>query len=321
MSDNASPRLKTVIFSSTEFGKACLDVLRALPCIEVTGIATTGRRIVISYSSEPVEIRTYHDFSPDAAQLGVPLYCHSSGFSAAECGAWLRECRADVILVLGWYFMVPRALREMARLGALGIHASLLPKYRGGAPLTWAMINGEPEVGATLFQLGDGVDDGDIFGQSAFLVGEHDDIATVYGRVTAQSVELLRRVMPMIASGDVVGKPQPHELATSFPQRGPADGCIDWNWSAQRIHNFIRAQTRPYPGAFFTIGQRRVTLWRAEQIAGAPVTAPPGTLLCDEQAATFVCGDGLQLRPTDWEDRDTGERLDWRSLKPGDLAC
>jgi methionyl-tRNA formyltransferase len=212
---------------------------------------------------KPVEIKTYCDYAPIAQKYGVPLYRDRSGFDAHACFDWLRELSFDLIIVLGWYYMVPKRVRELAPLGTVGIHASLLPLYRGGAPLVWALINGEDRVGATLFYFSDGVDDGDIIGSFKVSVERKDTISTIYSKVTAGSIELLKEMIPKIANGTAPRIQQDESLATHFPQRSPEDGEIDWSKNALDIFNFVRAQTKPYPGAYTYFRGKKLTIWEA----------------------------------------------------------
>ncbi len=160
--------------------------------------------------------------------------------------------------------MIPASIRRMAPRGCIGIHASLLPKFRGGAPLVWAMIHGEPETGVSLFHFSDGVDDGEIIGQRSFPIGGSDTIRDLMARAESASLELLREFMPKVAAGTAPKTPQREEDATRFPQRSPEDGRIDWTWEPRRIRDFIRAQTRPYPGAFTLIGDKKIVIWDAD---------------------------------------------------------
>ena len=151
----------------------------------------------------------------------------------------------------------------MAKYGAGGIHASLLPKYAGGAPLVWAMINGETQSGVTLFRLDSGVDDGDIIGQEAFEIGIDDTINEVYEKATKSSISLLMRTISQPIS-EVNYVPQERELIEIWPQRNHEDGEIDWNWDVQGIKNFIRAQSKPYPGAWTIIEGKKIIIWQAD---------------------------------------------------------
>lgn len=173
----------------------------------------------------------------------------------------VAQLQPDLTLVAGWYYMVGKDLRNVAPKGAIGLHGSLLPKYRGGAPLVWSMINGEEEGGISLFYLEDGVDAGDIIGQERFLIEDDDTIADSLVKLEEAGERLLERYLPLLAKGEAPRIPQNHSEATEFPQRSPADGEVDWSKSASEIRNFIRAQTRPYPGAFTHIAGKKVILW------------------------------------------------------------
>lgn len=251
-----------VFFGASALGYACCERLLELG-VPVAGIFTIPRQFNISYSpGAPVTNVLHQDFGVLGERYGIPVV-QVEGKMGTYAQA-LADLRPELIVVIGWYYMVPRALRELAPRGCVGIHGSLLPRYRGGAPLVWALINGEPEAGVSLFHLGDGVDDGDIVAQRAFPVAPGDTIREALERATAASVALVEEFVPRLLEGTAPRLPQDHSLATHFPQRSPADGRIDWSWSAERIRNFIRAQTRPYPGAFTELGGKRVTLWDAD---------------------------------------------------------
>jgi methionyl-tRNA formyltransferase len=144
--------------------------------------------------------------------------------------------------------MVPKKIRDIATYGTWGIHASMLPNYAGGAPLVWAIINGETETGVTLFKLDDGVDDGDIIEQEIIVIENVDTIKEVYEKVIIVSKTILLKALKNISK--IVFKPQDKSKIKVFPQRKPQDGELDLTKPAQEIYNFIRAQSSPYPGAF-----------------------------------------------------------------------
>ena len=154
--------------------------------------------------------------------------------------------------------------RSVAPLGAVGLHASELPRYRGGAPLVWQIIRGETSAGISLFYLEDGVDTGDVIGTLNFPIREHDTIAEAMERSESAAEALIEKFFPLLEKGMAPRLPQDETLASEFPQRSPEDGEIDWSRAATEISNFIRAQTRPYPGAFTRIGGKRVTIWDAK---------------------------------------------------------
>ena len=146
--------------------------------------------------------------------------------------------------------MEPTKKRDIASYGAWGIHGSMLPNYAGGAPLVWAIINGESETGVTLFKLQDGVDDGDIIEQQIIKIEETDSIKEVYEKVTIISKEILINSLKNIS--EIIFKPQDKSKIKVYPQRKPQDGELDLTKPAKELYDFIRAQCSPYPGAFIT---------------------------------------------------------------------
>ena len=136
----------------------------------------------------------------------------------------------------------------------------------GGVPVPWTIINGETETGVTFFYLVEGIDNGDIIAQQKYSIEPHDNCATVYEKATLASIDILRKYLPLIAVGKAPRIHQDESQATYFPPRKPEDGLIDWIWSAKRIHDFIRAQTHPYPGAFTLLGDKKVIIWDADII-------------------------------------------------------
>jgi len=176
----------------------------------------------------------------------------------------VKKYSPDLILVFGWYYIVPKTIREIPRLGCAGMHASLLPKYRGGAPLVWAMINGEDKSGLTFFYLEEGVDNGDIISQKEFPIEESDYIGDLIDKTTSAALDIIDESIPLLAENKAPRVKQDESQATYVPQRKPEDGKIDWSWDSQRIMNFIRAQSKPYPGAFTEIDGKKVIIWNAD---------------------------------------------------------
>ena len=256
--------LRVVVLSSTHFGLRCInDGVLATPEARLVGILTTPRVIPISYAPNGLTINTHTDFRETAASTGCEVAELTHSPRIADYLQHLEPWRADLILVLGWYYNVPRTVRETASQGCLGIHASLLPRYRGGAPLVWAIMNGEQETGVSLFHLTDEIDAGDIVGQRAFKIEDADTIATVLKKSESSAVSLLAEKLPLLVRGQAECRCQDHTQATVFPQRSPGDGLIDWSWSRKKLYDFIRAQTHPYPGAYFYQGNEKTYLWDA----------------------------------------------------------
>ncbi len=252
--------MRTVFFGATDLGYQCCERLLEMG-EEVVAIFSIPREFRISYSKTPVKNVTYRDFAGLADRHRIPFFQVEG--KMAEHRRAVEELRPDFGLAIGWYYLIPSALRELFPKGVAGLHASLLPLYRGGAPLVWAIIKGETESGVTLFYLSDGVDDGDIIAQKKFTIEADETIREVYEKATRASLELVNGSIPLIARGQAPRVAQDESKATRFPQRSPDDGLIDWNQDCETIRNFIRAQTKPYPGAFTFIGGKKVVIWDA----------------------------------------------------------
>jgi len=221
----------------------------------------------ISYSEKKVKNTNYANLKEIAEQYNISYYEVDSvdGKKIIDYKQIIKFLNLDLILVLGWYYMIPRSIRKLTKLGAWGIHASLLPKYAGGAPLNWAIINGEKETGVTLFRMEDGVDDGDIISQKSFNIDYNDTIKDAYDKATIKSKNILREVLSNI--NDVKFQKQNKSDIEIYPQRKPKDGEINWNENSNKIYNFIRAQTLPYPCAFSTIKNNKIKIVGSKEVS------------------------------------------------------
>lgn len=293
--------ISVVLLSSTSFGRRCLEGgILPSPGVRVVGLITTPRYIEISYEKRPIEISTHADFRDLAKGADCELVEMRGKITALSYMEHLERWQPDLILALGWYYMVPRKVREFTRLGTAGIHASVLPKYRGGAPIPWAIIYGEKETGVSFFYFDDGVDTGEVIAQMGFPIELDDTCATVYEKATLASVRILREFLPQIAAGTAPSIPQDESMATYFPQRKPEDGLIDWSWKAKRIYDFIRAQTHPYPGAFTFWHGKKVTVWSAKLSKPVSRNIRPGKIvivLDGEKSSGMIVGTGTHRQP------------------------
>jgi methionyl-tRNA formyltransferase len=254
--------MKLVLIGATNLTLRCAEAMRSLDGIELAGIVTAPQQFRISYSKTPVNNVLHADLAAAGRKLGAPVALMTDKMSDPELLNVVKEWRPDAFLVVGWYHMVPKAYRSIAP--AYGMHASLLPEFAGGAPLVWAIINGRTKTGMSLFRMDDGVDTGDIVGQAEVSIRLNDTIASLYARVEDAGVALLKSILPQLAAGTATFTPQRLQDRPVWPQRSPSDGRIDWKWSALAVYNFIRAQTRPYPGAFTTLGGRKLFVWEAK---------------------------------------------------------
>lgn len=166
-----------------------------------------------------------------------------------DADAALRDYCPDIVFVCGWYWLLSDETRALAPKGFFGIHNSLLPKYRGGAPLVWAIIHGEERVGSSLFRLDGGIDDGPIAHQFAIGLPRTANVADAGAMIEAEWELVFPGVWRGLCEGTVALRPQ-EGTPTTFPNRDRSDGLIDWSLPAAKVHDFIRAQAAPYPGAF-----------------------------------------------------------------------
>ncbi len=223
-----------------------------------------------------------------------------------EAVSLLRQMQPDVIFVIGWTRLVSSDVLAIPKLGCIGMHASRLPKYRGRAPVNWAIINNEEISANTMLLLDEGVDTGDILLQKVFPISLADTCKTVYEKVATAGREMIREIMPFLDSGQLPRKPQQHDQATIMPKRTPEDGRIDWNKSAFELFNWIRALTHPYPGAFAFLKEKKIIVWQAHpahfsdniERAGAGAKLRPGEVVSVSDGITVStgCDELLTLR-------------------------
>jgi methionyl-tRNA formyltransferase len=239
------------------------------------------------------------DYEPLCRRFGVPLH-RVADINSDSSVAILQSLDIDVLFVIGWSQILRAAALASARIGAVGAHASLLPSNRGSAPINWALIRGEHVTGNSLLWLADGVDTGAVIERIPIEITPFDTCATLYERVAATNRTMLLRLWRRLLDGERPGTPQPETGEAPLPRRRPSDGLLDWSSNSNRVYNFVRALTRPYPGAFGHLAGARWTVWRAALPPLDEITiAPPGTCLgpvispSDDACGQLVaCGQG-----------------------------
>ena len=203
----------------------------------------------------------------------------------------VAQAKPDLIFSLYYRSMLPMSVLRHARLGAFNMHGSLLPKYRGRAPLNWAILKGERETGVTLHEMVEKPDAGRIVDQQAVPIGPDDTAVEVFHRMTDAAEAVLKRSLPAVVKGQVQFKPNDLSRGSYYGRRRPEDGRIDWSKSAQEIHNLVRAVAPPFPGAFCD----RLKVHRTQLTERRAAGRQPGPYR--EDAEWFaLCGDGKVLR-------------------------
>ena len=189
----------------------------------------------------------------------------------------LREAQADFFIVVAFGHILTESVLSMPRRGCINVHASLLPRHRGPAPIHWAVINGDPESGVTTMMMDKGLDTGDILMQAKEPVDRTDTTGSLHDRLAQLGADLLCRTLDAFAEGAARRIPQEHSLATYAPLLKKTDGLVDWRKPAAKVESFIRGMN-PWPGAFTYWGNRRLKIHKAEA-SPAPAAASPGTIL------------------------------------------
>ncbi len=260
-------------------------------CVGIKALIAHGFDIqaVFTHQDAPEENHWFDSVAELAAEQGLPVFAPEN-INHPLWLARIREMAPDIIFSFYYRNMVGPELLALPRAGCLNLHGSLLPRYRGRCPVNWVLVNGEAETGVTLHYMTPKPDDGDIVGSSRVAVGDDDTARTLHVKLAAAATGLLDRLLPALKDGTAPRTPQDHALASYFGGRRPADGEIDWRREAREVRNLVRAVTRPYPGAFSFLGNRKCFFWSVrpeEDNQGKP----PGTVL-SASPLVIACGRG-----------------------------
>ena len=290
MSSSVPPRV--VVFAYSDVGYVCLEHL--LDC----GVKVVA---LFSHEDDPSETRWYRSTVDLAKLRGVPVHTPESLRDPRWEQLLREELRPDLIFSFYYRQMIPTRLLELAPLGAVNMHGSLLPAFRGRAPVNWAIVHGATETGASLHHMVKEADAGDLVDQEAVPIGPEETAEQVFWKVRDAALLVLSRQLDALLAGRAPRHPQDHARATCFGGRRPADGRLDWNRPAQDLFNLVRAVTRPFPGAFFDLTDGpRLMVWRAvahPTWPGAPAHAAPGRVLSSDPLVVAT-GEGV-LEMTD----------------------
>jgi methionyl-tRNA formyltransferase len=194
-----------------------------------------------------------------------------------EVKAAITAADADIMVVANWRTWLPPEVFSIPRLGTLNVHDALLPAYAGFAPLNWALINDEPEVGVTAHMMNAEFDAGDIVLQRSTAVTDDDTVVDLFERTLAMFGPITVEALDLIATGRARPVPQDRRAASYFHRRSDVDNRIDWNWPARDIFNLVRAQVDPYPNAYCFHGSSRLRVLRA-RVTDTPYGGTPGRI-------------------------------------------
>ncbi len=253
-------------------------------CIEELLRQGAAIRLIFTHEDSATEQIWFSSVRELAARRGIPYL--TSSINEPENIERLRQLAPDFLLSFYYRNMIRPEVLELPTQGALNLHGSWLPSYRGRVPVNWAVINGETETGATLHYMVAKPDAGDIVDQEKVAIAFTDTAHDVFGKVTEAAVTVIRRAWPRLLDGTAARIPMDLKAGSYFGGRRPEDGRIDWNKSAVEIYNLIRGVTHPYPGAFTELNGEKIIIWSAWPVEGV---AEPGLVV---STAPLLVGTG-----------------------------
>lgn len=299
---------RIVVLGFSDVGYACLDYL-----------IRKGEQVVACYTypDETPGARWPPSVSALAERAGIPVFFSVRWEDPREVEQ-LKMLSPDLLLSFYYRDLLPASVLALPSRGAYNIHGSLLPRFRGRAPVNWAIAEGETETGATLHAMVEKADAGDIVDSERVSIGPDDIAFEVQQRVVAAAVAILARQLEALKSGTAPRRRQNWMEGSYRGRRRPEDGRIDWTQPAGRVHNLVRAVSRPYPGAFTDVFGGKAFIWRTRLPGLAAHDAFPGQLIVESGRLFVCCGDDryvevLQLQP---EGGPAMTAAEWVSSRP-----
>ena len=275
-------RARAVVFAYHDVGVRCLKTLISAG-VEIP--------LVVTVRDDPREAQWYASVAATAADYGLTVIAPAQA-NSSQLERAVSELQPDFIFSFYYRSMLGAPLLKAARRGALNMHGSLLPKYRGRAPVNWAILRGERETGATLHYMVERADAGDIVDQQSVPILQDDDAREVFAKVTVAAETVLARSLPQLIAGTAARTPQPIVPDQYFGRRKPEDGRIDWSRPALDIHNLVRAVAPPFPAAFAEVGGERWEIHRTRVSACRAFPEERVRLFAADGKCYLACGDG-----------------------------
>ncbi|MGB5374371.1 MAG: methionyl-tRNA formyltransferase [Polyangiales bacterium] len=299
--------MRTIFFGSPKFAVPCLDAVHEIS--EVVAVISQPDRPAgrgLAMRPPPVKQR--------ALDLGLDVW-QPTRVRTPEFAQRLQSLEADVAVVVAYGRILPAAVLEAPRAGCVNVHASLLPRWRGAAPIQWSIVHGDEETGVTLMQMDEGMDTGPILATVSIRIEVDDDAATLSEKLSTMGAALLREQLPRFVAGELTARRQDDAAATMAPLLDKAHGRIQWNKSARAVHNQIRGMN-PWPGAHTLLGERRIKVHRALATTLDPEGARPGQVIAlDPEGILVACAEGtLEIQELQESGR---KRVDARSFASG----
>ena len=247
--------MRIIFFGTPDFATPSLDILNKSKH-EIVAVVTApdkergrGRKISYTPIKEYAIENNLKCFQPE--KMKDEIFIES-----------LKELNADLFVIVA-FKILPRSVFTIPKLGSFNLHGSLLPKYRGAAPIHWAIINGDKKTGVTTFFLDDKVDTGNIIAQLEMPIADEDNLGTIHDKMSLLGADLVIKTVNKIDGGNVELKKQNNKLASPAPKIQKELGAIDWNKSAEEIHNLVRGLS-PFPAAYFMHNQKKYKIFKSK---------------------------------------------------------
>jgi methionyl-tRNA formyltransferase len=250
--------MRLIFMGYSDIGHICLEVLIDL-CRQFHDEIVA----VVTHEDNPQEQIWFKSVRELALANNLPVYTPTDPNEPAFVEL-LRSLSPDFLFSCYYRLMLKQSILDLPAMGALNLHGSLLPRYRGRCPLNWVLVHGEPLTGVTLHYMEAKPDAGDIVAQAQVPITQEDTAFTLSQRMTTAAGALMRRVYPLLRHDVAPRICQDHRRASYFGGRRPEDGRIDWRQPAEQIYNLIRAVTHPFPGAFTSWRGKKIFLWTAK---------------------------------------------------------
>jgi len=276
--------VRSIFFGSPEFAVPCLEALHEISDIAAV-ICQPDRPKGRGLAVQPPAVKRH------ALQMGLTVW-QPKRVRTAEFAERLRALEADVGVVVAYGRILPREVLAAPRTGCVNVHASLLPRWRGAAPIQWSIAHGDEKTGVTLMLMDEGMDTGPVLASASTPINPEDDASTLSDRLSTMGAALLRKELPEYIAGNLSPQPQDDTAATSAPMLTKNDGLIDWNQSARAVHDRIRGMN-PWPGAHTMLGDRRIKVHRSSLLTLDPGAARPGEVIAlDSDGIVVACTQG-----------------------------
>jgi len=281
--------LRIVFCGTPEFALPSLRHLLAQPDFQIVGVVTQpdrprGRALAVSGS--PVK--------EAALAAGVPVY-QPSKIKSDEALEFFKQAAPDAVVIIAYGQIIPRRLIEIPRLGWINLHGSLLPKYRGAAPIHRAILNGENHTGLTTMNIDAGLDTGPMLLKFETEIGPDETAPELYARLSEAGAAIVAQTLRGLDSGMITPTPQDNAQASFAPPLKKEEGRIDWSLSSQQIYNRIRG-LQPWPGAFSSFRGKNCAIWGRPLLVPSAAVGLPGEILKAENNVVVSCGSATALR-------------------------